>query len=55
MRGATIGSIVVLVVFGLIVADAFTHPTASAQAYNAVNLMGANTINGLLGGAARTP
>jgi hypothetical protein len=53
MRGSSIGSIVVLVVFGLIIADILIHPVASQAAFNAGNALANTTVGGLLGQAPK--
>jgi hypothetical protein len=55
MRGHSLGSIVVLVIFGVIIADVLIHVQGAQAAYNAGNTLAANTFNSLLGGAAVVP
>lgn len=55
MRGSSIGSIVVLVVFGLIIADILipSHLAGSQAAFNAGNTLANTTVGGLLGQAPK--
>lgn len=49
MRGTGIAATVVLVIYGLIVADILTHPAGTQAAGNALSGVGRPAINGLLG------
>lgn len=55
MRGSGIGSIVILVVFGLIVADMLipSHLEGTKAAFNAGNTLANTTVGGLLGQAPK--
>jgi hypothetical protein len=55
MRGSGIGSIVVLIVFGLIIADILipSHLEGSKAAFNAGNTLANTTVGGLLGQAPK--
>lgn len=49
MRGTGIAAGIVLIVYGLIVADILTHPAGTQAAGNVISGVSRPAINGLLG------